>query len=87
LVNPVRNSSPAIAGLETERRIVSNGVKRDCIFSKLWYSDSEKMWMSDVQPVRPVRAKIKSRGQLTRPKKMGVMSPLEKRQTMQRLRK
>ena len=26
-VNPVRNSSPAIAGLETERGIISNGVK------------------------------------------------------------
>ena len=25
-VNPVRNSSPAIAGLETERGIISNGV-------------------------------------------------------------
>ena len=27
-VNPVRNSSPAIAGLETERGIISNGVKK-----------------------------------------------------------
>jgi len=27
MVNPVRNSSPAIAGLETERGIISNGVK------------------------------------------------------------
>jgi len=27
VVNPVRNSSPAIAGLETERGIISNGVK------------------------------------------------------------
>ncbi len=27
-VHPVRNSSPAVAGLETERRIVSNGVKK-----------------------------------------------------------
>jgi len=26
-INPVRNSSPAIAGLETERGIISNGVK------------------------------------------------------------
>ena len=25
-VHPVRNSSPAIAGLETERRIISNGL-------------------------------------------------------------
>jgi hypothetical protein len=28
-VNPVRNSSPAIAGLETERGIISNGVNSE----------------------------------------------------------
>jgi len=27
-LNPVRNSSPAIAGLETERGIISKGVNR-----------------------------------------------------------
>jgi len=32
-VNPVRNSSPAIAGLETERGIISNGVNNCLILN------------------------------------------------------
>ena len=33
LMNPVRNSSPAIAGLETERGIISNGVNLSAEFN------------------------------------------------------
>jgi hypothetical protein len=33
LVHPVRNSSPAIAGLETERGIISNGVNPSAEFN------------------------------------------------------
>jgi len=35
-VHPVRNPSPAIAGLETERRIISNGVNiiSDCALGR-----------------------------------------------------
>jgi len=33
LVYPVRNSSPAIAGLETERGIISNGVNLSAEFN------------------------------------------------------
>jgi hypothetical protein len=33
LVHPVRNSSPAIAGLETERGIISNGVNPGAEFN------------------------------------------------------
>ena len=33
LVHPVRNSSPAIAGLKTERRIISNGVNLSAEFN------------------------------------------------------
>ena len=32
-MNPVRNSSPAIAGLETERGIISNGVNPSAEFN------------------------------------------------------
>jgi hypothetical protein len=35
--NPVRNSSPAIAGLETERGIISNGAKRGEADEKLLF--------------------------------------------------
>ena len=33
LIHPVRNSSPAIAGLETERGIISNGVNLSSEFN------------------------------------------------------
>ena len=33
LIYPVRNSSPAIAGLETERGIISNGVNPSAEFN------------------------------------------------------
>ena len=33
LIHPVRNSSPAIAGLETERGIISNGVNSSAEFN------------------------------------------------------
>ena len=33
LMNPARNSSPAIAGLETERGIISNGVNLSAEFN------------------------------------------------------
>jgi len=33
LIYPVRNSSPAIAGLETERGIISNGVNLSAEFN------------------------------------------------------
>ena len=32
-MNPIRNSSPAIAGLETERGIISNGVNLSAEFN------------------------------------------------------
>ena len=54
-VNPVRNSSPAIAGLETERGIISNGVNYAILFGSavkhlLAHSDIDLLIGGDLDP-------------------------------------